>query len=336
VIKIKDLKKLKALQVGVFFVVVIVSASVLIIAMRTSTDMFFATFTPPSYMRQLDGVSLRDIKKTNLRPVAIMMDNHEDARPSIGIKNASVVFETIAEGQITRMLAIFDIEEIPESVGPIRSLRPYFLDFAEEFNAIIFHVGGSPDALAEVIDKDHVDEFREGGVTFYRDSSRHAPHNAFTSSKRVKASIERNLFSTTTSKQVFQFGESLSSSAIPVSDVEVNFSESPYNVNWVFDGSSYERFVDEVTKEIFVDNLVVLEMNSTVIDAIGRREVKTTGSGRMWYVSDGKMVLGTWENDEETPLIFKDIALNTISLKKGKTWISIIDDESKFKFTPAE
>ena len=41
------------------------------------------------------------------RPVAIMIDDHPDARWQAGLKDADIIFEMFVEGGITRYLAIF-------------------------------------------------------------------------------------------------------------------------------------------------------------------------------------------------------------------------------------
>ena len=116
------------------------------------------------------------------RPVtAVMIENSDAARPQSGLQDAGVVFEAIAEGGITRFMALFQ-EASPQYIGPVRSLRPYYLDYATGFQASIVHVGGSPDALKTVENGNYrnLDQFFNGGY-FRRISSRDSPHDVYTS-----------------------------------------------------------------------------------------------------------------------------------------------------------
>ena len=85
-------------------------------------------------------------------PIAVMMDNSSDILPQAGLSAATVVYEALAESNITRLLAIFDSQIKLEKIGPIRSARNYFMDWAEEYHGLFMHVGGSPQALAIIDD----------------------------------------------------------------------------------------------------------------------------------------------------------------------------------------
>ncbi|MBI5357803.1 DUF3048 domain-containing protein [Candidatus Saccharibacteria bacterium] len=88
--------------------------------------------------------------ETNKRPVtAIQIENSPDARPQAGLRDAGVVFEAIAEGGITRFNAVF-LEGQPDYIGPVRSIRPYYIDLFLPFDASIVHAGGSAEGLAKI------------------------------------------------------------------------------------------------------------------------------------------------------------------------------------------
>ncbi|MDK2599385.1 DUF3048 domain-containing protein [Bacillus stercoris] len=69
----------------------------------------------------LTGLEIEQ-KVTERRPVAVVVNNHPKARPQSGLSKADIVIEALAEGQITRFLAIFQ-SQMPETVGPVRSAR---------------------------------------------------------------------------------------------------------------------------------------------------------------------------------------------------------------------
>lgn len=79
------------------------------------------------------------------RPMFVMIENHTDSRPQSGLTAADVVYEAVAEGGITRFGAIFYCGAIAKDtkLGPVRSARTYFLDWASEYNYPLYaHVGG--------------------------------------------------------------------------------------------------------------------------------------------------------------------------------------------------
>ena len=119
---------------------------------------------------------------------AATIDNITVARPQSGISKASLVYEAPVEAGITRFLAIYPEGEDVERIGPVRSARPYFLDWAAEFDALFVHVGGSPEALEKLraYDMRDLNEFFNGAY-FWRDRSRSAPHNTYTSTEKLIA-----------------------------------------------------------------------------------------------------------------------------------------------------
>jgi len=80
------------------------------------------------------------------RPITAMIENHADSRPPSGLSKADVVYEAIAEGGITRFLTVFYCDASAEDVriGPVRSVRVYFIDWAQEYGLPLFvHSGGA-------------------------------------------------------------------------------------------------------------------------------------------------------------------------------------------------
>ena len=80
------------------------------------------------YPAVLDGV-MTDQESANRHPLGIIIENHPDARPQSGLDKASIVYEAIAEGGITRFLAIYGTYQA-EKIGPVRSARTYYIDWA--------------------------------------------------------------------------------------------------------------------------------------------------------------------------------------------------------------
>jgi len=126
------------------------------------------------------------------RPYAVPIDNHIDAPAPAGLEEASIIYEVVVEGEITRFLAIIGSDVSASQIGPVRSLRPFFIALAEEWDAVTFHAGGSPDAL-ELLKTSplvSVNEISADGIYFWRDSNSDAPHNLYTSSALQRRAAE--------------------------------------------------------------------------------------------------------------------------------------------------
>lgn len=98
----------------------------------------------------LTGLALGSADEVKAPAYCIQTPNGMDgARPQAGLNEAGVVFEAIAESGITRFAAIY---QNPKSaiIGPIRSLRLYYLEWDTPFDCTIVHAGGAPDALKAV------------------------------------------------------------------------------------------------------------------------------------------------------------------------------------------
>ncbi|HSD12679.1 MAG TPA: DUF3048 domain-containing protein, partial [Patescibacteria group bacterium] len=140
----------------------------------------------PTKRRVIDGVAVPEDAPDVTGYFAATIDNLSVARPQAGLTKASLVFEAPVEGGITRFLAVFPDDVTADRIGPVRSARPYFLDWASEFDAVYAHVGGSPEALEKIVayDMRDLNEFFAGKY-FWRDENRDAPHNAYTSTVRL-------------------------------------------------------------------------------------------------------------------------------------------------------
>ena len=96
----------------------------------------------------LTGEPLTDANLATAPTFCIQTPNGTDgARPQSGLNEAGVVFEAIAEAGITRFAAIYQ-NPSAAVIGPIRSLRMYYLEWDTPFDCTIVHAGGADDAIA--------------------------------------------------------------------------------------------------------------------------------------------------------------------------------------------
>lgn len=148
------------------------------------------------------------------RPLTVMIENHEEARPQSGLSSADVVYEVVAEGGITRFLAVYYCDAIAREtiIGPVRSARTYFVDWASEYGEtpLYVHVGGAhcdpasgsgceggakADALGQIGDygwegENDLNQFSIGYPTFWRDYERightvATEHTMYSTSERL-------------------------------------------------------------------------------------------------------------------------------------------------------
>lgn len=314
-----------------------------------------------AHIRQIDGVCAADAASANSRMVAIMIDNHADARLQSGLDKASVVYEAPVEGNYSRFMALYPSDITVEKAGPVRSARPYFLDWAAEYpDAMYMHVGGSNEALekinaAGILD---INEFYRGWY-FWRDTDRFAPHNTYTSNELwQKAFADYDEKKTSddepTSFSSWHFDRAAvlpCNSPDPVDecakDIDITFLHPSYTVLWRYDASrgQYMRrapgvpypgipHADKETNEpIAADTVIVQRVATTVLDSVGRLGMKTTGSGQAIIFRDGNAIAGTWEKEnigERTRWIAEDGS--DIPLKPGKIWIEVVNQRGSLGY----
>jgi len=124
------------------------------------------------------------------RPIALMIDNHKGALPQGGLNDAYMVYEIIVEGGETRLMEVLKGKNL-EKVGPIRSSRHYFLDYALENDAIYVHFGWSPQAEYDIsnLKVNNINGISESPKSFWRVKDKSAPHNVATSIAKIKEDI---------------------------------------------------------------------------------------------------------------------------------------------------
>jgi hypothetical protein len=283
------------------------------------------------------------------RPVtAVMIENSPDARPQSGLQEAGVVFEAIAEAGITRFMGLFQ-DTAPAYVGPVRSLRPYYIDFAAPFQASIAHVGGSPEALAQVRSGPYrdIDQFFNGG-SYWRIPTRYAPHNVYTSFASLDALNKAKGY---TSSQYTPWKRKAEKplKQPTAQHIDVKMSGPLYNSHYDYDTktNSYTRAEGGGAHFIVTDSngknvvqlhpkvVVTLAMSYSVVDSAGHSNYGTTGSGQMYVFQDGGVTAGTWSKaDRGSMFAFKDAAGNPIELDAGQTWVAAVTSPSDVASSP--
>lgn len=288
----------------------------------------------------LDGVEYPK-DDANRHPIAIMIENHPEARPQVGLNKASVVYETEAEGGITRFMAIFGPEDA-DMVGPVRSARTYFVDWAYEYDAFYAHCGGSADGLALIdqIGIKDLNQFNVGTAAYWREAENKATeHTLYTDTNKLRDVAKSNGWNVSTSDyEAYKFKKDAEESQRPTSQIiTVPFSGSLYSVVWKYNkaDNNYLREMadiahnDRITDEqLTAKNIVVQEVPRTLITNSGGKQVwqlDTIGEGNALVFLDGKKIEGTWKKSSQgNRTKFYDPSGNEIEFNPGTTWIEVV------------
>ena len=289
---------------------------------------------PIVYYSLLDGTKVSSAADQTAPVTGIMIENSPDARPQSGLKQAQVVYEAIAEGGITRFLALYQ-QNKPQLIGPVRSVRLYDLDYLAPYQAGLAHVGGSMQALQTIRSGGawrDLDEFFNGSY-YWRSTDRYAPHNVYTSFAKLDALNQAKGYTSSTFTS-FPRIDAAPSAAPNASQVTINFSSALYNTSYQWDKGCdcYARsqagapHLDREDGQITPAVVVALHVDETTILQDGYREqVTTTGTGEADIFQNGTATKATWRKDSQTaPLELIDGSGKAIPLIRGQTWIAVV------------
>lgn len=270
---------------------------------------------------------------------SVMIDNHEDAWPPAGIEQAFLVIEAPVEAGIPRMLAFFAADVEVEQIGPVRSARPYYLDWAAEFDALYVHVGGSDAALDQLATGGTFDlnQYWWGEYFWRANGNRFAPHNVFTSTEDLRAFYElREQAGVVPTRlyDVWAFKDPVQ--AQRENRLQIDFWAPMYVVDWEYDASSrqYVRsqagapHMAQSGARVVADNVAVVVTDIKILDQVGRRSVRTVGEGEGYVLQDGHAIEATWRKPSASErLKFFDRATGEeIVMNAGVTWIEVVGD----------
>ena len=264
----------------------------------------------------------------------IMIENSADAWPLSGIEDAYLVIEAPVEGGIPRFITFFADDMEVDKIGPVRSARPYYIDWNDELYGLYAHVGGSPEGLDLIRQFGTLDlnEFFQGEY-FWRDTVRRAaPHNVYTSTDSLaKALIELKPEQAVYESWLFKVDAPLDVDHL---SLEIDWGQGDlYDVKWAYQPESnrYLRLQGDdavVTQDgdsVLANNVVVMAADITVVDNVGRRHIVTVGEGDALVVQDGRIILGRWKKAERTErLRFYDAEGEEIKMNAGQTWIEVV------------
>ncbi len=287
------------------------------------------------YYSPLTGVKVADEAATTSEVTGVMIENSPDARPQSGLKDAGIVYEAIAEGGITRFLALYQ-ESKPQLIGPVRSLRMYYIDWAAPYQASIAHFGGSAASLKEVSNGSYRNlDLMTGGYA-WRASDRYAPHNVYTSFAKLDAFNAAKGYSTSAFTG-FSRKDSKPASTQDATSIDLTISSALYNPHYDYNATTntYARSVngsasnDREGGQLTPSVVIALKVDMSLVLEDGWREsISTTGGGTAYVFQNGTVVQGTWHKASRTDrLELLDAGGQEIALNSGQTWIAAIPND---------
>lgn len=298
--------------------------------------------------QELEPEKKIQIYQGNQRPIAVMIDNHNQAWPQAGLNKAYMVYEIIVEGGETRLMAVFKGQDL-SAIGPVRSSRHYFLDYAMENDAIYVHYGWSPQAQSDIskFGINNINGITESSDIFWRSKEKASPHNAVTSTEKILKSANAKKYRTTSTKESvlnyvadevdLEEGTVANKVTIPHSDLQ--------KVSYQYDAENkvYKRFArnkaqtDWTTGAAITTKNIIITFcdNYTLNDGEnkGRQGLKNTGTFNGYYITNGKAIkIQCIKNARDSQTVYQDLNGNKIEVNDGNTFVNICPINSNVSF----
>ncbi len=284
----------------------------------------------------LDGRPV-DAATLNRRPLAIMVENAPAARPQSGLDAACVVYEAITEGGITRFMAIY-LHRDAATVGPVRSVRPHFINLSRDYQAGLVHCGESYEALqiltldTSIIDLDQMAYPKP----FRRDRTRRMPHNLYTDTAKLRALMTTHTWeSPVTPLPVFAGSAPVAGANAP--EARITFGGAvkyTLRVRYDADKGGYLRYMDgklhadRITGQALVARNVLIQRvqaQGYASSKLGTYDVQVTGSGPAYLLVDGKWIEGVWKKSGAADITrYTDTAGKPLPFQSGQTWVELV------------
>ena len=262
----------------------------------------------------------------NNRPIAFMVDNHSDAWPQFSINDAYMVYEIIVEGGETRLMPVFKSKDA-DQVGPMRSSRHYFLDYALENDAIYVHYGWSPQAQSDIstLKVNNINGISESASNFWRTKKKKNPHNVITSTDKILTIANRKKYSTTSTKESVlnyvadnvELSEGVNATHITIPHSNLQKVEYKYNE----ETGRYTRYArntvqkDFITgEEINTKNIIIEYCDNYTLDdpeKKGRQGLDNIGTFKGYYITNGKAIeIVCTKSSRTAQTVYKDLTGN--------------------------
>ncbi|MBE6157531.1 MAG: DUF3048 domain-containing protein [Firmicutes bacterium] len=352
--KSKDQKR--RIAVIVFSLLIIVGVAV-----------YYLFFTGEEPIKKIKNVIPIEKKKltivdedSNKRPIAVMYDNNVGNNNHAGLQKSYITYEIIVEGGLTRIMALFKDQDV-NLIGPVRSSRHYFLDYALESDAIYTHFGWSTYAENDIksLGVNNINGLYDS-IPFWREKTIAAPHNVFTTTDKVYSYAKEKKYNTETDNwKLLNYTTDKVNLDKPVSTKTVvneetgkkekveekdpnlltansiSMSYSTYQVrsyDYNSENGYYLRSMNgtahidkESKQQLHYKNIIIERVSNSQLDSYGRQDLSTTGSGEGYYITNGYALPIKWTKSSRSDKT-KYTYLNgkEVKVNDGNTFIQIV------------
>lgn len=294
--------------------------------------------TPPKFNCPLDGTPVPNRAAADKRPIVVQVDNAPGARPQSGLSQADIVYEEMAEGDVTRFSAIFACREV-NPIGPVRSARLIDLELVPEYNALLSNSGSSEGVTAALESSPDVPNINHSSYSeaYWRADDRAAPHDLMSSTEGLRQAAAAAGIPITAAIPSLTFKDDTPAPA--VKSIGVRYS-AIVDINYQYDAgsNSWLRFLDgephedaATGKQLAVRNVIMQYTDVTESgieeDAGGSMGLifGLTGTGRVQIFRDGAVYEGTWKRDSKNQVTsYLDAAGKPIPLNRGLTFVQVV------------
>lgn len=276
---------------------------------------------------------------SNSRPIAVMIDNH-DAAKHVGLQESFINYEIIVEGGLTRIMAVFKDKQV-DLIGPVRSSRHYFLDYAMENSAIYAHYGWSDRAKNDIstLGIDNMNGITNAYKAYWRDNNIAAPHNVYTNTESLQKQAESmgyNLEST--EWQLLEYSEknidlSTKENSMVAKNIDLDYSYY-HTTGYYYDEETktYLRSMNNTLHNDYVTgktytakNIIIEKIRNYSFDSYGRQDLENIGTGEGYYITNGYAVPITWTKESRSSKTkYTYLDGTNVVVNDGNTWIQII------------
>ena len=285
-----------------------------------------------------------DMTSKKNRPVAFAVPDESADITQIGIEHADMYFEAETEAGIPRLLAIFSsVDRLPESIGPVRSARPHFVNFVDALDAIYCHIGGSGDARQAIrdLDIDDIESAYETDSILLNSDNVSWNRKAFLKEKVLDAVTKYDYKTTTATKSPFKFGKKAGLAPATALDIKISHS---YNIGFTYneksrlytkhrvtqrgDGLAMDEHTTGSGGKVTVSNVIVMFDNRQVLDYKNGSAYHIgfdLESGYGLLASGGTVREIKWSRTADQLSFFEEDGETPLTVAVGKTFVALTD-----------
>ena len=287
---------------------------------------------------------------SNERPIAVMYDNNVGYNAHAGLQDSYLNYEVIVEGGLTRIMALFKDKDV-SLIGPVRSSRHYFLDYALESDAIYCHYGWSEFAKSDIsaLGVNNINGLTDSNA-YWRDTKIAAPHNVFTNTDTLYTQAKKYSYSVETSSwQVLNYDvEKINLNTedntknVVVDNISLKYSNY-HTTSYQYDSNNkyYLRYMDQnqhldktTGSQLHYKNIIIMKVSNSTLDSYGRQDLDTVGTGEGYYITNGYGIPITWsKSTRKGKTKYLDQNGNEIKVNDGNTFIQIIPITTKIELS---